>query len=244
MGDGERLAGGYISEVWRVGETVRRTWPGNATYVHDVLAFLADAGYAAAPRFLGRDDEEREVLSFVDGVALTSAEPLAAWEVDAVGSVARLVREFHDLTAGSPIAGDGEVVCHNDLSPKNTIYTTDGLRPVAFIDWDQAAPGRRIEDVAHVAWQWACRATTPSPDVAIRNLLAIADGYGLASADRAVLVEEIVAWQRRCWLGIQAGIDAGDPRMARLAEVGAVGFVQADEAWTVRHRRAFESALA
>lgn len=49
---------------------------------------------------------------------------------------AGLVREFHDLTAGSTLAGDAEVVCHNDLSPKNTVYRDPGtgLRPVAFID--------------------------------------------------------------------------------------------------------------
>ena len=70
--------------------------------------------------------------------------------------VAELVREFHDLTAGTPLAGDAEVVCHNDLAPNNTVYSPDGagLRPVAFIDWDLAAPGRRIHDVAHVCWQY------------------------------------------------------------------------------------------
>jgi hypothetical protein len=211
--------------------------------VHAVLGVLADAGYAGSPRFLGQDEEGREVLSFVEGVALTSAEPLAAWGADAVAAVAALVRAFHDLTAGSSLAAEGEVVCHGDLSPKNTIYTAEGW-PVAIIDWDQAAPGRRIEDVAHVAWQWAARATTPTVEVAIRNLLAVAEGYGLAAVRRAALVEEILAWQRRCWTGIQAGIDAGDPRMARLAEVDAVGSVQTDEAWTLRHRSALERALA
>ena len=62
----------------------------------------------------------------------------------------------HDLTAGTPLAGPGEVVCHNDLSPKNTVYRDRGLglRPVAFIDWDIAGPGDRLHDVAHVCWQY------------------------------------------------------------------------------------------
>jgi len=54
-------------------------------------------------------------------------------------------------------------VCHNDLAPNNTVYSRNGagpgdggagLRPVAFIDWDLAGPGRRIHDVAHVCWQY------------------------------------------------------------------------------------------
>jgi hypothetical protein len=36
-------------------------------------------------------------------------------------TVARLVREFHDLTAGTPLAGDQKVMCHNDLPSKNTV---------------------------------------------------------------------------------------------------------------------------
>jgi Ser/Thr protein kinase RdoA (MazF antagonist) len=65
--------------------------------------------------------------------------------------VARLVRQFHDLTAGTALAGHHEAVCHNDLSPKNTVYRDleAGWRPVAFIDWDLAAPGARLHDVAY-----------------------------------------------------------------------------------------------
>ena len=71
-------------------------------------------------------------------------------------AVARLVRQFHDLSAGTTLAGDQETICHNDLSPKNTVYRDlgAGLSPVAFIDWDLAAPGKRIHDLAHVCWQY------------------------------------------------------------------------------------------
>ena len=51
--------------------------------------------------------------------------------------------------------GRQEVVCHNDLSPKNTVYSEDGSRAIAFIDWDIAAPGPRIHDLAFICWQYA-----------------------------------------------------------------------------------------
>ena len=94
-------------------------------------------------------------------------------------AVAQLVRRFHDLTMGTRLAGDEEVVCHNDLSPKNTVYRDlgHGLRPIAFIDWDIAAPGARIHDVAHVCWQFV--GLGPDTDVteAGRLIRAVADGY-------------------------------------------------------------------
>ncbi|WP_372345502.1 phosphotransferase family protein [Streptomyces sp. KL116D] len=68
-----------------------------------------------------------------------------------------MVREFHDVTADSGLAaGTQRVVCHNDLDPRNTVYATEAgeWRPTGFIDWDLAAPGRRVDDVAHVCWQY------------------------------------------------------------------------------------------
>jgi hypothetical protein len=46
--------------------------------------------------------------------------------------------------------------CATTICRRNTVYRDvgDGLRPFAFIDWDIAAPGSRIHDVAHVCWQY------------------------------------------------------------------------------------------
>src|ERR1700727_3956491 len=112
---------------------------------------------AAVGRVRGTDGQGREVLSFIDGhVAWEPAQPPSVTSDASLAGVARLVREFHDLTAGTALAGGAEVVCHNDLSPKNTVYRDDGagLRPTTFIDWDIAGPGERIHDLAHVCWQY------------------------------------------------------------------------------------------
>jgi hypothetical protein len=150
--------------------------------------------------------------------------------------VAELVREFHDLTAGTPLAGDEEVVCHNDLSPKNTVYRDagGGLRPVAFIDWDIAAPGARIHDVAHVCWQYVGLgpglADVPATS---RRMRLICDAYGLDDQDH--LVDVIMWWQDRCWRGIEAGAVAGDPAMTRLRDTGAARSVKEAFDWVASH---------
>ncbi|MDP9299490.1 MAG: hypothetical protein M3P43_01105 [Actinomycetota bacterium] len=35
---------------------------------------------------------------------------------------ARLLRRYHEATAGSALAGNEEVVSHNDISPMNTVF--------------------------------------------------------------------------------------------------------------------------
>ncbi|HEV3399193.1 MAG TPA: phosphotransferase, partial [Actinomycetes bacterium] len=140
----QQLPGGFINAVVRVGDTVRRPPPANAAFVHDLLAHRERHGWPGAPRYLGTDAQGREVLSHVDGhVAWEADQPPEVGSDESLAAAARLVRELHDLSAGTPLAGSAEVVCHNDLSPRNTVYrdTGQGLRPVAFIDWDIAAPG-------------------------------------------------------------------------------------------------------
>jgi aminoglycoside phosphotransferase (APT) family kinase protein len=161
--------------------------------------------------------------------------------------VAELVRAFHDLTAGTPLAGPAEVVCHNDLAPRNTVYQDrgDGWMPVAFIDWDLAAPGARLHDLAHVCWQYLqLGPEVTDVDGAAGRVRLICDAYGLAHrADRARLVDTILWWQDRCWRGIEAGAAAGDPAMRRVRATGAVAEVQAAFAWTRAHRNELEAAL-
>jgi aminoglycoside phosphotransferase (APT) family kinase protein len=130
------------------------------------------------------------------------------------------------------------VVCHNDLSPKNTVYRSSGpgLTPAAFIDWDIAAPGRRIDDVAHVCWQYLGLGPALALDVAEagRRMRVICDACGLA--DRSGLAETILWWQDRCWRGIDAGAAAGDPAMIRLRDDGAAQSVRDAFDWVSGHR--------
>ncbi|MET7687690.1 phosphotransferase [Streptomyces sp. NPDC005483] len=228
------LDGGAVNEVVRVGDTVRRPPSERSDFVRELLALFECAGWQGAPRFLGVDERGREIFGHVEGrAAVTPRERAEARTDEALAEVARLVRAFHDLTHGTALAEDQDVVCHNDLAPKNTVYAA--WRPTAFIDWDLAAPGERMHDIAHVCWQYL----DLGPGVAdvretARRIRLICDAYGLDSRDG--LLDTVLWWQDRCWRGIEAGALRGERAMIGLREQGAVEEVRDARTWVADHR--------
>ena len=196
------LEGGGLTNVVRVGGTVRRTAGPWTPVVQALLRHLELAGFAGAPHSLGTDERGREVLTWVAG------EQSAWYADDDLVAFGHLVRELHDATVGfaSPADApwqrmvgaptDGPVICHNDLSPDNVVRTT---RHLVIIDWDLAAPGTRLWDVAWAAYRWVplydaatcARLDIPVPDVARLRLLV--DAYGLEAPDRADLLPTLEA---------------------------------------------------
>jgi hypothetical protein len=244
VGAGQPLPGGFVSSVTRVGDTVRRSPGPRASYVHRLLGHLAAAGWRGAPRFRGMADGS-EVLDFVPGrTGVDPAVRARVGEDGALVALTQLVRELHDLTAGTALAGDQEVVCHHDLDPRNTVYRErDGaLQPVALVDWDLAGPGRRVQDVARIGWQFL-PLTAGVTDVSgtARRLRLVADTYGLE--ERSALLPAVLEWQRRCWRGIAAAAEAGEPAMVALRSAGVVEAVRDAETWTREQQTVLAAAL-
>jgi len=152
------------------------------------------------------DAEDREILTFIEGrVPSTEWTPADDETVFAVGE---LLRAMHDAQAGfvptanaqwqlpSALPGD-EVVCHNDTLGENVVFR--GGKPVALIDWEFAAPGRRITDVVAAAAWWAPlrsdhgakRYGLPT-DRRQKRLRLLADGYGLDAPERRELLDAAV----------------------------------------------------
>ena len=239
------MPGGFVNEVVRDGDTVRRNPSPNAAFVHALLELFAQHNWTGAPRLFGVDSAGREILSFVPGYAAWEPDQPAEVRCDeSLAAVAALVRHFHDLTAGSTLAGTEQVVCHNDLSPKNTIYRDlgHGLRPIAFVDWDIAAPGPRIHDVAHMCWQYVnLGPSIKDPSEAIPALRVLCDAYGLD--DRTDLVRTIGWWEDRCWRGIESGAASGDPACRALREAGKADEVRAALAWVRRHYHMLDEGI-
>jgi hypothetical protein len=145
------LLGGQLTPgIVRVGNTVRRLPKGNAAFAHDLLLFLEDQDFPFAPRFLGMDSQGREMLSYLDGESwLDSGSRLSD---DVLEQAARVIRRYHDATAGSLLAQGHEIVAHHELGPHNTIF--HGGHLIGFIDWDDAAPGTRLRDLANAVYNY------------------------------------------------------------------------------------------
>jgi hypothetical protein len=188
------LEGGcQTNGVVRVGDTVRRPLHARSEYVHAVLKHLASVGFDGAPRLLGVDEQGREVLGYIPGEVVVAA-PARLSDARLV-SAGRLVRGFHDATAGTPLVGDEEVVCHGDLGSHNIVFDSD--EAVALIDWDEGvAPGARLLDFAHAVWCCAdvCEDEVDVPEQAHKVRL-MCDGYGWE--DAAAVFDEIAARFRR-----------------------------------------------
>nr|WP_238341615.1 aminoglycoside phosphotransferase family protein [Actinopolymorpha rutila] len=251
------MPGGRINKVVRVGDTVRRRPPGRPDDARALLGHFEEHGWTGAPRFLGVDKEGRQVLSYVPGwvplpaLTLRTADnqvaPPGVFANESLVGVAKLVREFHDLTAGTPLAEDQETLCHNDLTPNNTVFgdTGDGTyHPVAFIDWDDSTPGPRIHDVADICWTYPSARFAPDrpdPKALGRLMRLMCDAYGLI--DRSELIATVLTRHDQTWRGIADLADAGHPGYQLLRELGSVEFGRANYDWTKAHRAELERAL-
>jgi hypothetical protein len=201
------LVGGTANRgrVVRVGDTVRRPLRPTSAATHALLRHLADVGFAGAPRFLGVDDEGREVLSFLPGTAITPPYPPWALTDQALESLAGLLRDYHRAVrsfdpaphawpAPPPAPFAGELVSHNDVNLDNVVFR-DG-RAVALIDFDLATPGSAVWDVACAVRLWAPLRPDRYVEDARRGrglfrFRRFVDAYDLPAADRERLVTAV-----------------------------------------------------
>jgi len=120
--------------------------------VAELLQHLERVGFAGAPRWLGRTDDGYDLFSYVEG-SVPDQVPYDLGD-EQLAAAGDLIRRFHDATAGTPLCGHSETVCHGDLGPHNTVFR--GGSPVALIDWDEdVGPGSRAVDFADAVWGFA-----------------------------------------------------------------------------------------
>jgi hypothetical protein len=232
------LAGGNVRGAVRAGATVRRAAGSHTATVQALLAHLRAHGFPEAPEPLGIDEQGREVLAFVAGDV--PEYPLPEWALsdEALVAVGRLIRRAHDASAGFEGSGwlrlpgapeGGDVICHNDLAPYNTVYVHG--RPVALIDWDTAAPGPRAWDLAHAAWRFVPLTAGASVPEAARRLRLLCDAYGLE-----VRVDVVARRMQALHDTIRVFAQRGDPAFVAMWGTHHSEQPLRDRAWVLRHR--------
>ncbi|MGW2473406.1 phosphotransferase [Streptomyces sp. NPDC001665] len=259
----EALVGGMANAgaVFRRGELVDRPAPRHARTLHAYLRGLKAHGFDAAPAPVGLTADGREQLTFLPGDVALPPFPDWAMTGAALASVGSLLRRLHAAGAAGavdtraewpPDLADpegGTMVCHNDVCPDNVVFR-DG-RAAALIDFDRAAPGRPLWDLAMTARYWAPMLDPgsaavlypPGLDAAVR-LRILADGYGLPAADRAELPGVIEQATEVCRAFVARRVADGDPVYVRaLAERGGWERWDRVQTWLVDHRRTFTAAL-
>jgi hypothetical protein len=166
--------------VVRVGDTVRRPPRYVTTTMREVLQHLERVGFDAAPRWLGVDDQGRDILTWIEGDTFVErgrmhpyiGEPpnRILFDDGQLSAVFALLRRYHDTF-------EGEVICHGDYGPWNLVWR-DGL-PFAVIDFDNAYAGDPADDVGYALRMFVSYGFGPwEPEESVRRTRVALAAYG------------------------------------------------------------------
>ncbi|WP_338697148.1 phosphotransferase [Streptomyces sp. Q6] len=262
---GEPLAGGLANAgaVVRIGEVVERPAPPHAAALHAHLDGLRRRGFDGAPTSVRLSpDGRREQVTYIPGEVALPPFPGWAMTDDALRSVGALLRRMHDAAREFPAGvdwsgefadpdarGAGLVLCHNDVCPENVVFRAG--RAAALIDFDMAAPGRPVWDVALTAGYWAplldplsASAHYPAGLDPVHRLTVLADAYGLGADERAALPAVIEQAVGVCRAFVARRLAAGDAPFVN-AHAAKGGWARWDrrQAWLAERREDFLAAL-
>jgi hypothetical protein len=216
-----------MNAVRRDGDVVRRAAGPWTPTVHRFLRQLREQGMDVVPRPLGTDGDD-ELLEFIHGEVPLYPMPDWVWDDAVLQEGARLLRRLHDASVGFPLDGATwqspsrlplDVVCHNDFSPHNLVFSPDH-RIVGIIDVDMCAPGSRIWDIAYFATRIVpLDAASALPDAeAGRRVRLLLEAYGSDESVVTVLrvaalkVADLESFTR------EAAVRLGKPDLQRHAE--------------------------
>lgn len=203
----------------------------------------------------------RERLQFIDGDVPIPPYPGWAQSNRALISIATLLLEFHRASAlvaahlqtwsdelADPLGGT--VVCHNDVCMENVVFR-NGVA-IGLLDFDFAAPGRPLYDLAQFA-----RMCVPIDDDFSAELLgwnvtdnparlrSVTDVYGLAAEARNDLIDILDHSMNRGEDFVRRRVAAGDSNFIRmLEEMGGIERYERRRRWWESRRTEFVAALA
>lgn len=260
------LGGDVTVGVVRSGDTVRRPRSASSERVRALLTHLERVDFAGAPRFLGVDDRERDVLTFVEGEVAGRPAPEWVASDERAMSVAVLLRAYHDavaslgvpevfddastvLPAGSPepLPIPVELIGHRDVTLENVVFR-DGVAS-ALIDFDLARPSSRIDDVCNMLQWWAPWQPVEDRVEALADVDAFAraakmvEAYGLDTRSRSMLVPLARNAAERTWYSMRLRAERDGGGWRRMWEEGIGDAIRRRQAWLQANEDALTKAV-
>ena len=260
--DEQPLEGGIanVGQVVRVGPHVLRPSSPHSGSIHAFLLAVRHAGFEGAPTPLGIDEDGRERLVFIEGEVPRSPYPEWSQSDPALASIAGLLRRLHDAarrfdprglawndTLADPAGGT--LVCHNDVELSNVVFR-DGVA-VALLDFEFAAPGRPVYDLAQLArlcvpieddFDQARNGWRPADRPA--RLRLVADAYGLDRHGRSELLTVMDDAIDRIEAAARRSVADADPNaVAMLNRTGGIEKYDRRRRWWTDHHDDFAAAL-
>jgi len=245
--------------VTRIGDHVRRPSNPYSSTVHRLLLWVRAAGFDGAFVPIGIADDGRERLEFIEGEVPVPPYPTWAQTDAALESAAVLLRRFHDASSSFDASGlswsgeladpeGGPIICHNDVCLENVVFR-DGVA-VGLLDFDFAAPGRPMHDLAQFA-----RMCVPVDDDANAarlgwgpvdrpaRLRLVADAYGADPADRLELLAILTDSVAHGGEFVRRHVEAGDPGFVKMwNDMGGMERFDRRRRWFTHDLAQFEQA--
>jgi len=258
----EVLQGGVANagRVTRDGDHVLRPSNANSLSIHRFLSALRSTGFDGASAPVGIEPDGRERLVFIEGEVALPPYPRWAQSDDALRSIVVLLKAFHRASTSvtpdewtwssemADVAG-GPIICHNDICLENVVFRDDVA--VGLIDFDFAAPGRPVYDVAQFA-----RMCVPvdddedaerfgwEPSDTPARLRLVADCYGLHRAERHEVVEILAHSMAHGGDFVRRRVEAGDANFTAMwKELGGMERYDRRRRWWEAHRPHFADAM-
>jgi len=254
---------GNGGEVVQVGAHILRPTGPHTPAVHALLYHVRTHGLMGVPGVVGIDPDGRERLLYIAGeVALP---PFPTWSLTdrVLVTITKLLHRYHEAASGFPIPADAAwnteladptpgpspVVCHNDVCPENVVFRSASA--TALIDFDFAAPGRRVWDIAAMARM--CAPIETAEDAArtgrgtlnpVRRLRVVADAYGLDEPGRHDLLDALTTQINQGSEFVRRRVEAGEPAFVAMWEsTGGQARYDRRQAWFEAERDRFLDTL-
>lgn len=256
-----------VGNVVRIGDQVARpSYPQTATVDH-FLGYLSDAGTGPgqlAPEPLGTDDQGRQRLSFLPGIAPTPPYPDWAFTEELLVDFASnhvllhsIARRYvpptdavwavsaGDYFPAEAFESDDLIVCHNDLGMTNVIVD-ERQHVVGFIDFDYCRPVDRLFDIAVAARHWV-----PFGDLDLAEgtqidrldrFRLLCEIHGLDRSERSRVIQLAIAFLEHALRNVTALANGGHVGFKQLLSDGYAITNRATVQWIYEHREALANA--